>query len=116
MGIQDKNDKEGLKELQREAAEDKSLPEGVEQVIQTFITSIREMMARMTDREAEFWSKLKQMEVEFWELKSILADTSGQLKERVSAIFQTLQEVDLNRIGAEDITDTESGVEEPRAS
>merc|ERR1711955_177917 len=101
--IQEKNDKEGLKELrarfesmqselQKEVAEDKGLPEGVEQVIQTFITTIREMMASMSDREAEFWSKLKQMEVEFWKLKSVLADTSGQLKERVSSIFKTLQE------------------------
>merc|ERR1712034_129018 len=104
-------------ELQKEVAEDKGLPEGVEQVIQTFITTIREMMASMSDREAEFWSKLKQMEVEFWKLKSVLADTSGQLKERVSSIFKTLQEVDLYKIGSEENLDTEEDrMEEPRAS
>merc|ERR1719342_30757 len=126
--IQEKNDKEGLKELrarfesmqselQKEVAEDKGLPEGVEQVIQTFITTIREMMASMSDREAEFWSKLKQMEVEFWKLKSVLADTSGQLKERVSSIFKTLQEVDLYKIGSEESPESEEDMmEEPRAS
>merc|ERR1712177_6249 len=126
--IQEKNDKEGLKELrarfesmqsdlQKEVAEDKGLPEGVEQVIQTFITTIREMMASMSDREAEFWSKLKQMEVEFWKLKSVLADTSGQLKERVSSIFKTLQEVDLYKIGSEESPESEEDMmEEPGAS
>merc|ERR1712098_879595 len=108
--IQEKNDKEGLKELrarfesmqselQKEVAEDKGLPEGVEQVIQTFITTIREM------------------EVEFWKLKSVLADTSGQLKERVSSIFKTLQEVDLYKIGSEESPESEEDMmEEPRAS
>merc|ERR1719342_1507083 len=62
--IQEKNDKEGLKELrarfesmqselQKEVAEDKGLPEGVEQVIQTFITTIREMMARFESMQSE---------------------------------------------------------------
>ena len=32
-------------ELVEEAKEDKDLPEGVEQVVQTFITMVRQMMA-----------------------------------------------------------------------
>merc|ERR1711872_160850 len=82
--IQEKNDKEGLKELR----------------------------ARFESMQSEL-----QKEVEFWKLKSVLADTSGQLKERVSSIFETLQEVDLYKIGSEESLDTEEDrMEEPRAS
>ena len=38
-------------ELVEEAKEDKDLPEGVEQVVQTFITMVRQMMAGQ-EREA----------------------------------------------------------------
>merc|ERR1712059_89698 len=100
-------------DLQKEAAENESLPEGMEQIVQTFITTIREMMASTSDKEVEFWSKLKQMEVEFWKIKNIVADTSGQLKERISAMFTVVQEVDLNNIGTEDLVETS---DEPRGS
>jgi len=119
--IMKRNDKEGLEELRerfddmeeelkKEAKENENLPEGLEQVVQNFITTIRGMMARMANKEAEFWSKLKQMEVNFWEMKSILADTTSELKERISSIFQTLQEVDINLI--DDLGETD---EDPKA-
>jgi hypothetical protein len=128
--IQERNDREGLQqlrerfdemeaEIQTEVTENESLPEGVEQVIQTFITTIRELMRKMANKEAEFWSKLKQTEVQFWELKSAMADSSSDLRERVSAIFLALQDVDLNEIGnvyTEDTEDLTESVDEPRAS
>lgn len=104
--IKKRNDEEGLEELRElfddieeelkeEAAENDHLPEGVEKVIQTFLTTIRRMMASTSDKEAEFWSKLKQMEVKFWEIKAVLADTTIQLKEEIPSIIQTLQEADM---------------------
>lgn len=125
LEIQEINVKEGLEELrnrfenmQEEVLEnveaDDRLPEGVEQVLQTIITTVREMMADTSEYEGEFWSKLKQMEVKFYEVKAILADTSAELKDRISAIFKVLQEVDLENIGGEEnlvIID-----DEPRAS
>jgi ElaB/YqjD/DUF883 family membrane-anchored ribosome-binding protein len=90
--IQAINEKEGLQklrqrfdemgaELQKEVAEDATLPEGVEHIVQNFITTARELLASTTDKEKEFWSKLKQMEVKFWEMKSVVADASKQLKD-----------------------------------
>jgi ElaB/YqjD/DUF883 family membrane-anchored ribosome-binding protein len=102
--IQAINEKEGLQklrqrfdemgaELQKEVAEDATLPEGVEHIVQNFITTARELLASTTDKEKEFWSKLKQMEVKFWEMKSVVADASKQLKDRISGIFDTMMEV-----------------------
>merc|ERR1711963_585799 len=58
--IQARADKE---ELEREAEEDENLPEGVERMIQGMIRLCRQMMVAAADKEAEFWSKLKQLEV-----------------------------------------------------
>jgi len=126
--IQARNDREGLEQLREsfdalevevreEMEEDEELPEGVEQMVQTFISGIRGMMASMAEQETEFWSKLKQLELQFWQLKSASADTSGQLKERVKDIFEVLRTVDLNKIGAtEEMPEDGALVEEPRAS
>jgi hypothetical protein len=80
-------------ELQQEVKEDESLPEGVERMVQTFITSIRQMMAGAADKEAEFWSKLKQLELHFWELKNSTVDYSSALRDWVKSTFKTLQTV-----------------------
>ena len=72
--IQARADKEGLEqlrkkfddleeELEREAEEDENLPEGVERMIQGMIRLCRQMMVAAADKEAEFWSKMKQLEV-----------------------------------------------------
>ena len=75
-------------ELEREAVEDENLPEGVERMLQGMIRLCRQMMAgapknshyenefhrfkdlkanndfpAAADKEAEFWSKMKQLEV-----------------------------------------------------
>merc|ERR1712059_38337 len=96
--------------------EDQSLPEGVERMIQEAITAMRQIMAGVADDEAVFWSKLKQMEVEFFKLKTVLADTSGELKAKISELFQTLNEVDLYKIGADDSSVEEEEMSEPRAA
>ena len=72
--IQARADKEGQEqlrekfddleeELEREAEEDENLPEGVERMIQGMIRLCRQMMVAAADKEAEFWSKMKQLEV-----------------------------------------------------
>ena len=72
--IEARADKEGLEqlrkkfddleeELEREAEEDENLPEGVERMIQGMIRLCRQMMVAAADKEAEFWSKMKQLEV-----------------------------------------------------
>jgi len=117
--IQARNDKAGLDQLRerfddmegevmKEMEEDEDLPEGVEQIIQGCLSYIRLMMASFADKETEFWSKLKQLELEFWQLESASADTTDKLREKITDIFQTIGKVDLNNIG--------SGGDEPRGS
>merc|ERR1712032_1572143 len=116
-------DKEGLQqlrekftdleeELEREAVEGENLPEGVERMLQGMIRLCRQMMAAAADKEAEFWSKMKQLEVQFYQMKSASADTAASLRDWVTAAFQTMNEIDLNAIGGS----SDKLVDEPRAN
>lgn len=121
--IQEIADKEGLQqlrekfndleeELEREAVEDDNLPEGVERMLQGMIRMCRQMMAAAADKEAEFWSKMKQLEVQFYQMKAASADTASSLRDWVTAAFQTMNEIDLNAIGGS----SDKLVDEPRAN
>merc|ERR1712107_970551 len=121
--IQARADKEGLEQLrkkfddleeklEREAEEDENLPEGVERMIQGMIRLCRQMMVAAADKEAEFWSKMKQLEVQFYQMKSASADTAASLRDWVTAAFQTMNEIDLNAIGGS----SDTLVDEPRAN
>merc|ERR1712032_704065 len=99
-------------ELEREAVEDENLPEGVEGMLQGMIRLCRQMMAAAADKEAEFWSKMKQLEVQFYQMKSASADTAASLRDWVTAAFQTMNEIDLNAIGGS----SDKLVDEPRAN
>merc|ERR1711962_538745 len=97
--IQARADKEGLEQLR-------------ERMIQGMIRLCRQMMVAAADKEAEFWSKMKQLEVQFYQMKSASADTAASLRDWVTAAFQTMNEIDLNAIGgSSDIL-----VDEPRAN
>merc|ERR1712107_636678 len=121
--IQARADKEGLEQLrkkfddleeklEREAEEDENLPEGVERMIQGMIRLCRQMMVAAADKEAEFWSKMKQLEVQFYQMKSASADIAASLRDWVTAAFQTMNEIDLNAIGGS----SDTLVDEPRAN
>merc|ERR1712156_1066869 len=92
-------------ELEREAEED-------ERMIQGMIRLCRQMMVAAADKEAEFWSKMKQLEVQFYQMKSASADTAASLRDWVTAAFQTMNEIDLNAIGGS----SDTLVDEPRAN
>merc|ERR1719460_1005225 len=96
----------------REPVEDENLPEGVERMLQGMIRLCRQMMAAAADKEAEFWSKMKQLEVQFYQMKSASADTAASLRDWVTAAFQTMNEIDLNAIGGS----SDKLVDEPRAN
>ena len=55
--------------------------------------STREMVAKLGKDGETFWNKMKQLEVEFYRMKVSLADGSAELKEEVSALFDTLRKV-----------------------
>jgi len=71
-----------------------------------------EEIQEIADKEAEFWSKMKQLEVQFYQMKSASADTAASLRDWVTAAFQTMNEIDLNAIGGS----SDKLVDEPRAN
>merc|ERR1712130_8176 len=105
-------------ELEREAVEDENLPEGVEKMLQGMIRLCRQLRDKFNDleeeleREAEFWSKMKQLEVQFYQMKAASADTAASLRDWITAAFQTMNEIDLNAIGGS----SDTLVDEPRAN
>merc|ERR1711963_1247204 len=62
--------------------------------------------------DKEFWSKMKQLEVQFYQMKSASADTAASLRDWVTAAFQPMNEIDLNAIGGS----SDTLVDEPRAN
>ena len=51
------------------------------------------MIAELGKDGKIFWSKMKQLEVEFYRMKIALADGSAELKEELSDLFETLRKV-----------------------
>jgi len=76
-------------EISKDKNEDKNL-EGVEGMIQRLITSAREVLTEVNGQTDLFWSKVKQMEVEVYRVNSIMAETSGDLKDVLKDLFSTL--------------------------
>merc|ERR1712055_945074 len=76
-------------EISLEKQEDQNL-EGVEGIIQRLITSAREVLDTVNGQTEIFWSKVKQMEVEVYKVNSIMADTTGELKDVLKDLFSTL--------------------------
>merc|ERR1712037_636583 len=71
-----------------------------------------EEIQEIADKEAELWSKMKQLEVQFYQMKAASADTASSLRDWVTAAFQTMNEIDLNAIGGS----SDKLVDEPRAN
>jgi len=85
--------KQKLKQLEQEISQEKQEDtklEGVEGMIQRLITSAREVLNEVNGQTDVFWSKVKQMEVEVYKVNSIMADTSGELKDVLKDLFSTL--------------------------
>merc|ERR1711887_315906 len=64
--------------------------EGVEGGIQRLITAAREVLTEVHGHTDVLWSKVKQMEVEVYKMNSIMADTTGELKDVLKDLFATL--------------------------
>ena len=55
--------------------------------------SAREVLSEVNGHTDVFWSKVKQMEVEVYKVNSIMAETSGDLKDVLKDLFSTLNKV-----------------------
>merc|ERR1712203_719456 len=93
--------------LSDEEIQERADEEGLQQLRQKFNDLEEEL-----EKEAEFWSKMKQLEVQFYQMKSASSDTAASLRDWVTAAFQTMNEIDLNAIGGS----SDTLVDEPRAN
>lgn len=92
-----------IAELQEEIEEDKINDENVddqfEMMIQSTLTSIREMMVEWTKEDQLFFNNLAKVEEEFYKVNEAIANGSGDMKTQIASLFETLRSIDLNRIG-----------------
>jgi len=85
--------KDELKKLTEEVAKEKQEDgqyEGLEGMLQRLITSAREVLTEVNSQSDLFWSKVKQMEVEVYRVNQVMAQTSGDLKNVLKDLFETL--------------------------
>merc|ERR1712112_600542 len=85
--------KQKLNQLKDDIIEDKKEDaelDGVEGGIQRLITAAREVLTGVNGHTDVLWSKVKQMEVEVYKMNSIMADTTGELKDVLKDLFATL--------------------------
>jgi len=75
--------------LPLEKNENKKL-EGLEGLLQNLITSAREIISLLDGQADLAWSKLKQLEVEFYQASSVLANTTGEVRETLKKAFEEL--------------------------
>merc|ERR1711860_423414 len=92
-----------IAELQEEIEEDKINDENVddqfEMMIQSTLTSIREMMVEWTKEDQLCFNNLAKGEEEFYKVNEAIANGSGDMKTQIASLFETLRSIDLNRIG-----------------
>jgi len=92
-----------IADLQSEIEEDKMRDDNVdddfELMIQTALTSIREMMIEWTKQEKLFFGNMEKIEGEFYKFNEALANGSGDIKTHISKLFETLRSIDLNKVG-----------------
>merc|ERR1711868_84936 len=103
---------ERVAELESEIARDKF---NDEKMIQMFLTSVREMMIQWNNEDAMFFSNVKSIEEQFYNFNQVVADGSGDLKTEIKKLFETMRNIDLNKIGAlEEAKDNDEDDEIPR--
>jgi len=85
--------KQKLEQLKDDIVQDKKEDgelDGLEGGIQRLITAAREVLTEVNGHTDLLWSKVKQMEVEVYKMNSIMADTTGEMKDVLKDLFATL--------------------------
>jgi len=85
-----KEELDSLKEVLVKEREENFEFEGVEAILQRLITTVRELLSTADGQADLGWSKLKQLELEFYQASQLVASTSGQVKVALEEAFNTL--------------------------
>jgi len=77
-------------ELPREREENQQF-EGLEGYLQRMITTARELLSAADSQADLAWSKLKQLELEFYQASEVLATTSGEVRQQLNKAFREME-------------------------
>jgi len=77
-------------ELPREREENQQY-EGLEGYLQRMITTARELLSTADSQADLAWSKLKQLELEFYQASEVLASTSGEIRQQLNKAFREME-------------------------
>lgn len=83
--------------VKEEIETEKNLPFALRNQLIQFITAGREMLASIGREDETYFSMLRQLENEAYKIKLVLAESSEELKEKMDALFVSLQKVDLSQ-------------------
>jgi len=78
-------------ELDKERSENYEL-EGLERQLQSMITTARGLLSSADNQAELVWSKLKQLELEFYQASQLVASTSGEIRQQLTKAFGTLHQ------------------------
>lgn len=87
--------KEKLDRLQAELSKERRENyefEGLEGQLQRMITTARELLSAADGQAGLVWSKLKQLELEFYQASQAVASTSGEIRQQLNKAFGTLHQ------------------------
>jgi len=68
--------------------------------MQKTITTVRSFLTKMIEGQGDFWGTMKEMEVESYKFFLLLGDSSEELKEKLKSLFESLEKVDLPKLGS----------------
>jgi len=116
----DENDEtlKKLKELETDImddlANDRNVSDDVEKMLQETLTSIRMMINGWAKDDTIDWIEMENFRSAAYGLYLSLDEGSAKLKDEISDLFQTLKQVDLNKIGQEENENFEDDEAVPR--
>merc|ERR1712106_89142 len=64
-----------------------------------FATTVRGMLSAAGGTQEVLWDKTKQLQVEVYKVIDLVADSTGELKDKLKSLFKSIAEIDVQKIG-----------------
>merc|ERR1711935_588073 len=87
------------KKVAAEREAEAKLPDVYQNQIQKFITTVRGMLFAAGGTQEVLWDKTKQLQVEVYKVIDLVADSTGELKDKLKSLFKSIAEIDVQKIG-----------------
>merc|ERR1712021_219338 len=87
------------KKFAAEREAEAKLPDVYQNQIQKFIRTVRGMLSAAGGTQEVLWDKTKQLQVEVYKVIDLVADSTGELKDKLKSLFKSIAEIDVQKIG-----------------